>query len=236
MSYLILDLLVLLVIALFVWRGAAKGFILSFCGLVAILVAFIGAGFAANTLSPAVARAIEPRLASAIEAQLEEQLHQAGQTAGGAAAEIELPMGDVLNALREMVFYEELVDTVDRAVENGMAAVAADAAARVAASIAQAIAYRIIFALSFLLILAAWGALSHALDLVARLPGLHFLNKTAGAAIGFVKAILVLFLAAWLMELMGVIIPEETVRQTHLLQFFLYTSPMELLRTGAFPA
>ena len=228
MSYLILDLLVLLVIALFVWRGAAKGFILSFCGLVAILVAFIGAGFAANTLSPAVARAIEPRLASAIEAQLEEQLHQAGQTAGGAAAEIELPMGDVLNALREMGFYEELVDTVDRAVENGMAAVAADAAARVAASIAQAIAYRIIFA--------AWGALSHALDLVARLPGLHFLNKTAGAAIGFVKAILVLFLAAWLMELMGVIIPEETVRQTHLLQFFLYTSPMELLRTGAFPA
>ena len=145
-------------------------------------------------------------------------------------------MGDVLNALREMGFYEELVDTVDRAVENGMAAVAADAAARVAASIAQAIAYRINFALSFLLILAAWGALSHALDLVARLPGLHFLNKTAGAAIGFVKAILVLFLAAWLMELMGVIIPEETVRQTHLLQFFLYTSPMELLRTGAFPA
>ena len=233
MSYLILDLLVLLVIALFVWRGAAKGFILSFCGLIAILVAFIGAGFAANTLSPAVARAIEPRLASAIEAQLEEQLHQAGQTADGAAAEVELPMGDVLDALREMGFYEELVDTVDRAVENGMAAVAADAAARVAASIAQAIAYRIIFALSFVLILAAWGALSHALDLVARLPGLHFLNKTAGAAI---KAILVLFLAAWLMELLGVIIPEETVRQTHLLQFFLYTSPMELLRTGAFPA
>ena len=98
---------------------------------------------------------------------------------------------DALNALREMGFYEELVEAADRAIENGMTAAAAGAAARVAAAIAQSIAYRILFVLSFAVLLVLWGIFSRALDLVARLPGLHFLNKTGGAAIGLAKLSLI---------------------------------------------
>ena len=48
----ILDLIVIAVVALFVWRGAARGLVLSLCGLLAFVVAFAGAGLAAQTLSP----------------------------------------------------------------------------------------------------------------------------------------------------------------------------------------
>ena len=48
----ILDLIVIAVVALFVWRGAARGLVLSLCGLMAFVVAFAGAGLAAQTLSP----------------------------------------------------------------------------------------------------------------------------------------------------------------------------------------
>lgn len=94
-----------------------------------------------------------------------------------------MPLDGVLNALREMGFYETLINTVDKAVENGMTSVAASAAAAVAAAIAQSAAYLILFLLGFALILIAWKLISHALDLVARLPGLHFLNKTCGRAV-----------------------------------------------------
>ena len=132
--------------------------------------------------------------------------------------------------LRDMGLYEDLVKTIDQAVQDGMTAVAANAAAAVAAAIAQSVAYTVIFTVAFALILIAWKVFSHAVDLVAKLPGLNFLNKTGGAAMGLLKGVVILFLAAWLIQYSGKLIPEETVQQTHLLKFFMTTNPMTLLQ------
>lgn len=230
MAFLIVDGLVLAVLLIFACIGARRGLILSLCGLLAFVVAFLGASFAARTLSPAVADALEPKFAAAIEEQLNESIRQ--QTEAGEAAVLspdDVPLEGVLDALREMGFYETLINTVDRAVESGMTAVAASAAAAVAAAIAQSAAYLILFLLGFFLILLAWRLLSRALDLVARLPGLHFLNKTGGALFGLVQGCIILFVAAWLLQFFGQMLPRELVEQTVLLKFFMTTNPFSLL-------
>ena len=220
MAYLIADGLILAVLLLFALVGAHRGFILSLCGLLAVLVAFVGASFAARTLSPMVADALEPKFASAIEEQLNASIQQQVAEEGSAAlSPDDVPLDGVLNALREM----------GKAVENGMTSVAASAAAAVAAAIAQSAAYLILFLLGFALILIAWKLISHALDLVARLPGLHFLNKTCGALFGLVQACVLLFVAAWLLQFFGHVLPESLVNQTHLLKFFMTTNPLSLL-------
>ena len=225
MAYLIADGLILAVLLLFALVGAHRGFILSLCGLLAVLVAFVGASFAARTLSPMVADALEPKFASAIEEQLNASIQQQVAEEGSAAlSPDDVPLDGVLNALREMGFYETLINTVDKAVENGMTSVAASAAAAVAAA-----ASLILFLLGFALILIAWKLISHALDLVARLPGLHFLNKTCGALFGLVQACVLLFVAAWLLQFFGHVLPESLVNQTHLLKFFMTTNPLSLL-------
>jgi len=141
MAYLIADGLILAVLLLFALVGAHRGFILSLCGLLAVLVAFVGASFAARTLSPMVADALEPKFASAIEEQLNASIQQQVAEEGSAAlSPDDVPLDGVLNALREMGFYETLINTVDKAVENGMTSVAASAAAAVAAAIAQSAA------------------------------------------------------------------------------------------------
>jgi len=248
MAYLIADGLILAVLLLFALVGAHRGFILSLCGLLAVLVAFVGASFAARTLSPMVADALEPKFASAIEEQLNASIQQQVAEEGSAAlSPDDVPLDGVLNALREMGFYETLINTVDKAVENGMTSVAASAAAAVAggpahsgpgpgrppaavaAAIAQSASYLILFLLGFALILIAWKLISHALDLVARLPGLHFLNKTCGALFGLVQACVLLFVAAWLLQFFGHVLPESLVNQTHLLKFFMTTNPLSLL-------
>ena len=157
MAFLIADGLVLAVLLIFACIGARRGLILSLCGLLAFVVAFLGASFAARTLSPVVADALEPKFAAAIEEQLNESIRQ--QAEAGEAAVLspdDVPLEGVLDALREMGFYETLINTVDRAVESGMTAVAASAAAAVAAAIAQSAAYLILFLLGFFLILLAW--------------------------------------------------------------------------------
>lgn len=230
MAFLIADGLVLAVLLIFACIGARRGLILSLCGLLAFVVAFLGASFAARTLSPAVADALEPKFDAAIEEQLNESIRQ--QAEAGEAAVLspdDVPLEGVLDALREMGFYETLINTVDRAVESGMTAVAASAAAAVAAAIAQSAAYLILFLLGFFLILLAWRLLSRALDLVARLPGLHFLNKTGGALFGLVQGCIILFVAAWLLQFFGQMLPRELVEQTVLLKFFMTTNPFSLL-------
>ena len=230
MAFLIADGLVLAVLLIFACIGARRGLILSLCGLLAFVVAFLGASFAARTLSPVVADALEPKFAAAIEEQLNESIRQ--QAEAGEAAVLspdDVPLEGVLDALREMGFYETLINTVDRAVESGMTAVAASAAAAVAAAIAQSAAYLILFLLGFFLILLAWRLLSRALDLVARLPGLHFLNKTGGALFGLVQGCIILFVAAWLLQFFRQMLPRELVGQTVLLKFFMTTNPFSLL-------
>lgn len=228
-----LEVVVVAVLAAFVLLGVRRGLILSLCGLLGVVIAFVGAGFLARTLSPMVADALEPHFAAAIEEQLNQQIeHNLGQPSiegGGESAPGTDPLQDVLNALKGMGFYQDLIDMVNQAVENGMTGAAADVAAKAAASIAQTVAYRILYLVGFTLILILWKVVSRTLNLVARLPGIHFLNKTLGGVFGLVQGCLILFVAAWLLQLMGNLIPQETVEQTVLLKFFMTSSPLALL-------
>ncbi len=47
--FLIFDLIILILLVVFAVRGAHRGLVLSLCGLVAVVVAFAGAGIAART-------------------------------------------------------------------------------------------------------------------------------------------------------------------------------------------
>ena len=105
-TYLIFDLIVLAVLILFAALGAHRGLILSLCGLIAVVVAVLGASFAARALSPLVADALEPRFAAAIEEQLNESLREQAQAGADALTPEEVPLSGVLDALREMGFYE----------------------------------------------------------------------------------------------------------------------------------
>lgn len=230
----IFDLVLLAVLLIFTIHGASRGLLLSLCGLVAVLVAFVGAGFMADLLAPKVADYLEPKFAAVIEEKLDEQMRATlpdpgapGETAGAEPGDV--PLTDILNVLKDMGLYESAVDAVNKAVEQGMTGVAADAAAAVAASIAGTVAYMILFVVFFVLVLILWTLLSHALDLVARLPGLSLLNKTGGALLGLLKGCAILFLCAWVLRYLGHVIPEETVRETHLLKFFMTANPVALV-------
>ncbi len=229
MPFLLFDIAVLLILAFFLWRGASRGFILTFFGLVALLVAFVGANFLADTLAPKVGAALEPKFAAVIEERLNEQFATADAPILPDGETPDNPLGGVLGLLKSMGLYEELVDAVEQAVHTGMTEVAAAAAAAVAASIAESVAYMVLFLVFFVLILLAWTLLSHALNLVSKLPGLNALNRTAGALVGLVKGCVVLFVAVWFLRATGDLIPPEAVEQTTLLRFFMTVNPVSLL-------
>lgn len=220
----IFDIAILVILLVFAIRGASRGLLLSLCSLVAVVVAFIGASFVSDFLAPKAAELIAPPIQQAITQALDAQ---------------DFPDGgdwsdDLLSEFLEdsdlpKVLIQPILDAYDSA--GGPLGITES----VAHTVAVTLAHGILFLLAFVVILILWTVLSHALDLVTRLPGLNTLNRTGGALLGLLKGGVLLFLCAWAVNTFWPVIPKETVEQTRLLSFFLNTNPVMLL-LSALPA
>lgn len=225
-TYLIYDAVIVAILAFFFLRGRRKGLILTLCGLAAFFVAIIGARMASDAFAPKVADMLQPHFSAVIEEQLgsglEEKLDElltAGEQGDSAIAKLLTTLG----------FYDEVADTIRAAVSGQAAQTATDVAVSLARAVAGVVAGVLVFVVAFLLITVGWFLLSHALDIAARLPILNGLNRTLGGLFGLLQGMLLLFLIAWVLRLMGGVIPQETVAGTTLLKFFCTTNPISLI-------
>lgn len=235
MLYIIFDIVILAILVVFVARGVKKGFVLSLCGLLAVVVAFVGSTILANTFAPKAGEILQPMFSDFIDNQLGDLFENAGvalpdgtTAPDGPAVPNDLPLNDLLASLRQSDSFKGLADVVEGLINDGVTA-GTKAIEAIAANLAQSIAYALIFVVSFLLLTLAWAVLSHALDLVSKLPVLNSLNKLGGAAVGLVKGCIILFVAAWLLRFTDDLIPVEAVEQTYLLKFFMTTNPVTLI-------
>ena len=226
MTYLIYDAAIVAILALFFLRGRKKGLILTLCGLVAIFVALIGARMVSNYFAPKVADMLQPHFSTVIEEQLGngledklEEMLSVGEDGGNVIADI----------LTKLGFYDEVSNAIRNAVSGEAAQAVTDVAVALARTVAEVVAGVLVFVVAFLLISAAWFVVSRALDLAARLPIIHGLNRTLGGLFGLLQGMLLLFLVAWVLRLMGGVIPQETVEQTTLLRFFCTSNPISLI-------
>jgi len=222
MTPIVLDILIIAVLILFIALGAHRGFILTLCSLVAVVVALVGANLVADAAAPQVAKALQPSIERSIQEALESNAQEAEDSGAGA---------DVLDALREKGgLYEWAANAIDDTLESvSITPTIAQIAASAATTVAQQLARSLIFILAFLVILLAWTILSHVLDLVSKLPGIDTLNRTGGALLGFVKGLVIVYLAVWLLFDVTGWVSVQTMSGTHLFRFLTQHSPLELL-------
>ena len=230
MEFLIFDLIVAIVLIVSVVQGYRKGFVLTLCGFLAVFVAFIGASILSDALAGPVSRAITPAVESGIQDTIGSYYQYTPPLSEGSTQEDsffqDLPLEDALAALQDSALYRTLTQNFQQAVESGVETVAANAVQALAEYVAAQLTRMVLFLLSFVIILAGWFVLSHALDLAFRLPVLSTLNQWSGAVIGLIKGGVLLFIACWLFR--G-LIPQEAVDQSVLLRFFCTTNPFLLI-------
>lgn len=237
---LILDLAVALILILCAWRGAAKGLILSLCGLLAVVLAFLGATWVSNQFSEPVSEFISPYVSGYVETLLENSLDQLGldsipDNISDAMPSLEIPSDDfvqempidpqamlkqLLLALQESNLFAGLAESISDAVELGTLELTDSVLQTVSDHLSLQLARAVLFLAAFLLILILWWLISHTLDLAFRLPVLRTFNKAGGLLFGLIKGSLVLLVACWAIRLFEVI-PSETVEQTKLFLYFM---------------
>ena len=211
---LLLDLVILGLLVYWCVMGFRRGLILSLCSLLAVVVALAGGWYLANHAYEPLAERLEPISLPVVNERADEAISSEASglvpsegTASDQAATDQSSSGPL------SILSGSLQNQVGQQLENFKN----NAVQQLAASIAQTVAKAVLFLVGFLVILLVWNILFHALHLVAKLPGLHLLNKVLGGAFGLVKGILLLMVAQWLLcDLLGWI-PSEIAQQSHLL-------------------
>ena len=232
----IMDIIVAAVLVTFTIFGARRGLFRALAGLVAVIVALVGAGIIANTLSAPAAKLMTPLIQSHIEEKVDdavtEQSGQAPQVDGVPTDPMEeadegtLSVEDLLSLLG---LDQDVRDSLAQQAQEKVRDTGVSIAMAVVESVAQSMMYGILYIVSFTLLLWGLKLLIRATDLVLKMPGLHLANSLGGGAVGLIEAGLLVFLVIWVARRLGISFETDTVAATHLLRFFTTNTPLSAL-------
>ncbi len=195
----VLDFIVLAALLLFALLGARKGLVLSLCSLVAMLVAMVGASIITDQITPLLAHQAAPMIEGFLQENWDAIL------AGQAGEQV----GFLWGFVRQALAITGLTAPSDMALIS-----------QLAAQIATLLLRPILFAIIFFLILILWFFISHALDLVAKLPVLRTLNTWGGLLFGAVEGLVLAVIAIMLIQaFLPELIPADWVKGSYLLDF-----------------
>lgn len=194
--------------------GARNGLLQSLAGVIVTVVAFLGAVWLANRFAEPVAQWLRPIL----EQRLAEKIQSKPVSTASA--------GDMLALFgfsgRTLL---DLAETVtEQALQTGRSLLN-----EVVDSVIHSIAYATICVLSFLVLLLVLRLLIKPLELATKLPGLRTLNGVGGAALGFIEALLLVYLAVWALQKLQLVITPQLIEESMFLKLFVNHSLISLI-------
>ncbi|MBE6757060.1 MAG: CvpA family protein [Ruminococcaceae bacterium] len=219
MAY-ILDVAVILIVVLCVWRGFRHGLVRTAVMLVGFMLAAFVAGQAATPLAQGIYNAaIAPR----VEAVVTERLQELGDTEITVGLETLFGEGTMLIPYFESMGWDTAVTVSpsDRSEQAFQQAIR-PAVAKVLQPAVVYLLEAVISFLLFVLLLVAVSLLSRLLDAVFKLPLLKQLNRFGGLAAGFLTGVFwaLVFTAVLQFAIgcgwLGTAITSETVEETRL--------------------
>ena len=226
----IIDIVVAAVLLGFAVYGGKRGLFRALSGLLAVVVALVGAGIIAATFTTPVTKVVTPLIAGHIEEKVENAM--AVQSAGSG---VQMPEADtedpsaIQDLLAILGLDDEVRSRLAEEVQEKVRDTGASIAAAVVESMARSLIYGTLYILSFAVLLLLMKVLIGAMDLVLKLPLLRGLNTLGGAAVGLVEGALLLFLAVWVLRRLGISFESEALAEAHILRIFTANTPLGVL-------
>ena len=226
----IIDIVVAAVLLGFAVYGGKRGLFRALSGLLAVVVALVGAGIIAATFTTPVTKVVTPLIAGHIEEKVENAM--AVQSAGSG---VQMPEADtedpsaIQDLLAILGLDDEVRSRLAEEVQEKVRDTGASIAAAVVESMARSFIYGSLYLLSFAMLILLMKVLIGAMDLVLKLPLLRGLNTLGGAAVGLVEGALLLFLAVWVLRRLGVSFESEALAEAHILRIFTANTPLGVL-------
>lgn len=236
----ILDVLTAAALIAFTVMGAHRGFFRTVAGLLAVILALVGAQLFTNWAAPHVSGVLQPAIERRVEKKVDAAL--GGDTITPQEPQIgasrpdsetqdqkEAEESEIQRLLRAIGVDEQLFQRLGESAREKVRDTGVTVATAVVQSVAESVIRALLFLLSFAVFLLLLKLLAKVLDLALKLPVLRSMNGLAGAAVGLVEGALAVFLAVWLLRRFGVSFETPTVEGTYLLSFFAKHTPLSAL-------
>ena len=226
----IIDIVVAAVLLGFAVYGGKRGLFRALSGLLAVVVALVGAGIIAATFTTPVTKVVTPLIAGHIEEKVENAMAVQSADSG-----VQMPEADtedpsaIQDLLAILGLDDEVRSRLAEEVQEKVRDTGASIAAAVVDSMARSLIYGTLYILSFAVLLLLMKVLIGAMDLVLKLPLLRGLNTLGGAAVGLVEGALLLFLAVWVLRRLVVSFVSEALAEAHILRIFTANTPLGVL-------
>ncbi|MDY4965947.1 MAG: CvpA family protein [Dysosmobacter sp.] len=238
----ILDILTAAALIAFTVAGAHRGFFRTVAGLLAVILALVGAQLFTNWAAPHVSGVLQPAIERRVEKKVDAAL--------GGGSSVITPQEPQIGASRPDSETQDQKTEEESQIQSLLRAIGVDeqlfrrlgdqamgkirdtgvtVATAVVQSVAETAIRALLFLLSFVVFLLLLKLLAKVLDLALKLPVLRGMNGLAGAGVGLVEGILAIFLAIWLLRRLGVSFETPTVEGTYLLSFFSQHTPLSAL-------
>lgn len=238
----ILDVLTAAALIAFTVMGAHRGFFRTVAGLLAVILALVGAQLFTNWAAPHVSGVLQPAIERRVEKKVDAALGgdssaitpqepQIGASRPDSETQDqkEAEESEIQRLLRAIGVDEQLFQRLGESAREKVRDTGVTVATAVVQSVAESVIRALLFLLSFAVFLLLLKLLAKVLDLALKLPVLRSMNGLAGAAVGLVEGALAVFLAVWLLRRFGVSFETPAVEGTYLLSFFSQHTPLSAL-------
>ena len=237
----ILDVLTAAALIAFTVMGAHRGFFRTVAGLLAVILALVGAQLFTNWAAPHVSGVLQPAIERRVEKKVdaalggdtitpqEPQIGASRPDSGTQDQKEAEEESEIQRLLRAIGVDEQLFQRLGESAREKVRDTGVTVATAVVQSVAESVIRALLFLLSFAVFLLLLKLLAKVLDLALKLPVLRSMNGLAGAAVGLVEGVLAVFLAVWLLRRFGVSFETPAVEGTYLLSFFAKHTPLSAL-------
>ena len=236
MKAFLVFLIVIVILALFCWRGWRRGLIMTLAGIIVFVAAFGVGGAVSDRFSEPFSTAIYPLICSPIEnagrvaiglderEEVEQEIPDDPKEAATLEKKAEKEAkrqeknptpkydGTVKSAayltLLEIGFADTAADRISDEVADEVSTVNADLFNVVSKKVAGVIAYLLVFVLVTVVILIAAGAVTNLFNLNFHLRGHNTVDTIGGAVAGIVLGIVVLYGVGWILRFAGAFFPD----------------------------
>ena len=237
----ILDVLTAAALIAFTVMGAHRGFFRTVAGLLAVILALVGAQLFTNWAAPHVSGVLQPAIERRVEKKVdaalggdtitpqEPQIGASRPDSGTQDQKEAEEESEIQRLLRAIGVDEQLFQRLGESAREKVRDTGVTVATAVVQSVAESVIRALLFLLSFAVFLLLLKLLAKVLDLALKLPVLRSMNGLAGAAVGLVEGALAVFLAVWLLRRFGVSFETPAAEGTYLLSFFAKHTPLSAL-------
>ena len=219
----IIDLVLAAVLLGFVVLGAVRGLYRSLAGLLVLVLAIAGATWLTETCAAGVEDVLRPVLTERMEKIVSEALMEEDE---GVTAKIEdladtEPILAVEQFLRRFGWEGDLGETLRESTESALTDVEKVLASALVESVLPLVVSAVLKTVFFLLLLVVLRLVFRLLQpLIEHLPVVRQFNKLLGAAAGFIQGVIVIYVAFWFLERLG-LAGSELMAQSYLLSLFM---------------